>query len=98
MLQNENLLAKIGADTAENEPSKVRSFGWKIRSKIQYRIFQLSVGHAGPGRVLVRQEPEEGGVLLCLEPLEAFPGVPFRLEGIEVRVREGQGRETEHLS
>ena len=59
----------------------------------QYRIFQLSVGHAGSGRVLVRQEPEEGGVLLCLEPLEAFPGVPFRLEGIEVRVREGQGRE-----
>ena len=27
MLQNEYLFATIGADTAENEPSKVRSFG-----------------------------------------------------------------------
>ena len=30
ILQNEYLLAKFGADTAENEPSKVWWFGWKI--------------------------------------------------------------------
>jgi hypothetical protein len=33
MLQNEYLLAKFYADTAQNEPSKVWSFGCKIWEK-----------------------------------------------------------------
>ena len=44
MLQNEYLLAKFYADTAQNEPSKVWSFGCKIWERygtLRYYIFQL---------------------------------------------------------
>ena len=39
MLNNEYLLAKIGVDTAENEPSKVCSFGWKIGVRFGIELF-----------------------------------------------------------
>ena len=38
-LQNEYLDAKIGVDTAENEPSKVWWFGWKIWEKFGIELF-----------------------------------------------------------
>ena len=38
-LQNEYLDAKIGVDTAENEPSKVWWFGWKIRVRFDIESF-----------------------------------------------------------
>ena len=38
-LSNEYLLAKFGVDTAENEPCKVCSFGWKIRERFDIEPF-----------------------------------------------------------
>ena len=38
-LQNKYLDAKIGVDTAENEPSKVWWFGWKIWEKFGIELF-----------------------------------------------------------
>ena len=38
-LQNEYLDAKIGVDTAENEPSKVWWFGWKFWEKFGIELF-----------------------------------------------------------
>ena len=39
MLKNETLIAKIGVDTEENEPSKVWSFGWGIGERFGIESF-----------------------------------------------------------
>ena len=38
-LSNEYFLAKFGVNTEENEPSKVCSFGWKIRERFDIEPF-----------------------------------------------------------
>ena len=54
MLKNDYLLAKIGADTAENEPYKVWSFGCEIGVRNGTESFNLGLvrGRAWVLRVL----------------------------------------------
>ena len=54
MLQNEYLVAKIGRDAEENEPSKVLSFPLKNTEFDDIESFNL-----GCGRILIKEWIEE---------------------------------------
>ena len=54
-------LANIAADTAENEPSKVRSFGWKFGVKYGIVSFNLDVGPGDEEAALPGSGTEETG-------------------------------------